>query len=133
MPWHTIDGILFSLLSLFFFKWDFSVLIFTVLASLVKQSFFIFGFIMTIIILHDLCKNRKIDKKDLYIFIHITTFLLFSQFQYGIIENFGYFFKQISNSSASSNFYESTIAVYFFTHKIAIIAFIFSFNLFHQN
>ncbi|MFC7348100.1 hypothetical protein ACFQO9_15385 [Chryseobacterium zhengzhouense] len=126
MTWHTIDGIFFSILSLFFYKkkWNFSALIFIVLASLVKQSFFIFGFVMTIIILQDLYKNRKIDKRDFYIFISTAILLIFSLFQYGIIENFEYFFKQVFNSSASSNFYESSIAVYFFNNKIATAAFI---------
>ncbi|MCD1115861.1 hypothetical protein [Chryseobacterium turcicum] len=128
MPWHTIDGIFFSVLSLFFYnkKWYLSALIFVIFAALTKQSFFIFGFVMSLIIIKDLYHNRLLNKSDLKTFIFTTLFLIFSLFHYDILNNFDFFFNQVFNSSASSNFYESSIAVYFLEQKKLTFAFIFS-------
>lgn len=128
MPWHTIDGIFFSVLSLFFYKkkWHLSALIFVVFAALTKQSFFIFGFIMSLIVIRYLYRNRLLNKNDLKIFIPTTLFLIFSLFYYNILENFELFFNQVFNSSASSNFYESSIAIYFSDKKEITVVFILS-------
>lgn len=126
MPWHTIDGIFFSVFSLFFLKKRryLSSLTFLVLALLIKQSFFIFGFVMGIILLVHIYRNRTWDKKDLYIFIPTILFFLFSLFQYGIVENFDSFLNQVFNSSAASNFYQSSIAVYFSDKIFITIVFV---------
>lgn len=126
MPWHTIDGILFSVLSLFFLKkrWYLSSLLFLVLASLVKQSFFIFSFVIGLIILVNVYKNRQWDKKDFYVFVPAAIFLVFSLFHYGILENFGDFFNQVFKSSASANFYQSSIAIYLSDKTLKNFAFI---------
>lgn len=133
MPWHTIDGIFFSIISLFFYqkKWYLSTLIFIIFASFTKQSFFIFGLAMGLIILRDLSRKFTFDKKDFYISIPAIVFLIIILFQYHIIDNFKIFFNQIFNSSASSGFYENSIAIYFFDKNIKTIIFIITLLLFY--
>lgn len=126
MPWHTIDGILFSLLALLFYKnkWFLSAIAFSILAAFTKQSFFIFGFVIGLMSIWKLYKGKNIEKKDIYIFIPTILFLIISIFQYRIFENLDYFFKQVFNTSSSSQFYESSVAVYFSNKTTTTIAFI---------
>ncbi|MGG5210681.1 hypothetical protein ACQWU4_17275 [Chryseobacterium sp. MIQD13] len=119
MPWHTIDGIFFSVLALLFYKkkWYLSSLLFIVFASLTKQSFIIFGLGASVIILIDLFKKFVITKKDLYVFIPSFLFLVAILFQYRIIENFNLFVEQVLQSASPSYLYEGCIAPYFSFEK----------------
>ncbi|WP_139785298.1 hypothetical protein [Chryseobacterium phocaeense] len=114
MPWHTIDGIFFSVLALFFYKkkWYLSALIFALFATLTKQSFIFFGIGASVIILNDFFKNREIVKKDGYIFTLSILFLVIVLFQYRIIENFSLFIKQVFQTASPSYLYEGCIAPY---------------------
>ncbi|MBB6372691.1 hypothetical protein [Chryseobacterium shigense] len=119
MPWHTIDGIFFSVLALLFYKkkWYLSALLFIVFASLTKQSFAIFGLGASLIIMIDLFKKPVITKKDLYVFIPSFLFLIAVLFQYRIIENFNLFAEQVLHSASPSYLYEGCIAPYLFFEK----------------
>ncbi|WP_312078000.1 hypothetical protein [Chryseobacterium sp.] len=124
MPWHTIDGVLFSLLAIFFYKknWFLSSILFVVFTSLTKQSFFIFGFVFSIIIALKFRKNSVIQKNDFYLSVIITILFAVALYQFKIFENFSQFFSQVFNSS--SGFYEAAIKSYFFDKTFNNILFV---------
>lgn len=129
MPWHTIDGILFSVIAIYFYRknWYLSAIIFLLFAALTKQSFFIFAFGFSLIVLFDFYKNFKILKNDLLIFISSLIILLISIIQYDIADNFNLFLNQILTSTNSSGFYQSSIAPYLFSksyHNILFFGFL---------
>lgn len=129
MPWHTIDGILFSVLALYFYKEKhyLSSLLFIVFASLTKQSFIIFGLGASVIILIELFKMFLITKKDLCIFIPAFLFFAIVLFQYRIFENFNLFVEQVLKSASPFYLYEGCIAPYFtFEKKFHTILYILS-------
>jgi hypothetical protein len=119
MPWHTIDGIFFSVFALLFYKkkWYLSSLIFIVFAALTKQSFVIFGLGTSVIVLINLFKKFVITRRDLYLFIPSLIFLLAVLFQYHIFKNFGLFIEQVLQSPSTSYLYEGCIAPYLFFDK----------------
>lgn len=116
MPWHTIDGILFSLLSVFFYKKKYilSSLLFILFACLTKQSFFIFGLLFSVLIIVTQYRNFKLKKRDLYIFTFFLFLLIIFLYQYHIFENINLFLSQVFYSSASSGFYTAAIKPYLF-------------------
>lgn len=117
MPWHTIDGILFSLLALIFLqkKWLLSTLVFLLFAALTKQSFFVFAFVMALVVINDIIQQRKLQKEDFYIAAPCLVLFLYSLFHYHIFENGHLFFQQVFQSSVSGGFLESAVLVYFST------------------
>ncbi|SHG81771.1 hypothetical protein [Chryseobacterium vrystaatense] len=123
LPWHTIDGIFFGVLSLYFYKrkWLLSTLIFLVFTGLVKQSFFIFSAGVFLVILRDLYKNFKVEKKDLLLFIILSSFLLLIIYQYRIIEDVQIFWKQVFNLSVAGGFYENAIAPYLYESNLTLL------------
>lgn len=123
LPWHTIDGIFFGVLSLYFYKrkWFLSTLVFLVFTGLVKQSFFIFSAGVFLVILKDIYKNFKVEKKDLLLFITSALFLLLIIYQYHIIENAQIFWKQVFNLSVAGGFYENAIAPYLYESKLTLL------------
>lgn len=126
MLWHTIDGIFFGVISLYFYKRKLllSSLIFLGFTALTKQSFFIFSLGIFFIVLKDLFKNFKYVKKDFFIFIIFLSLFAVSLYRYKIIDNFQLFFNQVFSSTSSSGFYQSSIAPYFFESKLKSILFI---------
>ncbi|SFN11519.1 hypothetical protein SAMN05421594_1110 [Chryseobacterium oleae] len=125
LPWHTIDGIFFGTISLYFYKkkWIFSALIFLAFACLTKQSFFIFGLGIFMMIVKDFYKKVPFHKKDIIIFIFSVIFLLFVVYHYQIVKNFHLFLNQVFNFSMTSGFYENGIAPYLFKIKLNNVLF----------
>ncbi|KFF24507.1 hypothetical protein [Chryseobacterium vrystaatense] len=123
LPWHTIDGIFFGVLSLYFYKrkWLWSTLIFLVFTGLVKQSFFIFSAGVFLVILKDFYKNFKVEKKDLLLFILSLSFLLLIIYQYHIIEDIQIFWKQVFNLSVAGGFYENALAPYLYESNLTLL------------
>jgi len=119
MPWHTIDGIFFSIFAMLFYKkkWYLSSLIFIVFAALTKQSFVVFGLGASVFVLIDLFKKFTIRKEDLYLFVPSLVFLLAVLVQYQIFENFGLFVEQVLQSPSTSYLYDGCIAPYLFFDK----------------
>lgn len=126
MPWHTIDGILFSVLSIFFFKKKYilSSLIFILFACLTKQSFFIFGIGFSIITIVNQYRDFKLKKQDIYIFMGFLLFFIIILYQYHLIENIKYFLSQVLYSSASSGFYSAAVKPYLFDKTFENILFL---------
>lgn len=126
MPWHTIDGIFFAVISLYFYKknWFFSAILFLGFSALSKQSFFIFSLGTFFIILKDFCKAPLFHKKDIIICTLFLLILCIFIYQYQIFDNFQLFYQQVFNSSSSSGFYENSIAPYLFKSHLNSILFI---------
>ena len=116
MIWHTIDGILFGVISIYFLqkKWHFSSLLLLLFAALTKQSFVIFGLGVFIILVKDFCKDFKFNKKDFLLFSFGILFLIIILFQYHILENYKLFLEQVFSSSTPSGFYKNSIEPYLF-------------------
>ncbi|WP_347217093.1 hypothetical protein, partial [Chryseobacterium sp.] len=119
MPWHTVDGIFFGAVSLYFYqkKWLLSTLVFLGITALTKQSFFIFSFGLSLFVFWDIFKNRTLARKDIIISCVSLFLLIFVVSQYHIIDNFHSFCNQVFNSSIASSFYDSSIAPYLFKSK----------------
>lgn len=116
MPWHTVDGIFFGAVSLYFYKrkWLLSTLVFLGITALTKQSFFVFSFGLSLLVFKDLFINRTFSKKDTVVSGISLLLLVFAIFQYHIIGNFVSFWNLVFNSSIASSFYDSSIAPYLF-------------------
>ncbi|SHL90537.1 hypothetical protein [Chryseobacterium contaminans] len=119
MPWHTVDGIFFGAVSLYFYKrkWLLSTLVFLGITALTKQSFFVFSFGVFLFVCKDLFINRTLNKKDVVLSGASLLLLIFAVFQYHIIENFVSFWNFVFNTSIASSFYDSSIAPYLFKSK----------------
>jgi hypothetical protein len=131
MLWHTIDGVLFSVLGIYFFKknYYFSSLLMVLFACLVKQSFFPFGLVFFGLIILKQFRHFKFVRKDLYLFVSISAVFIFSLFHYQIIDNIPAFVTQVFRSSTSSGFYNAAIKPYFFDKIIYNILFSISLSL----
>ncbi|REC59085.1 hypothetical protein DRF65_27810 [Chryseobacterium pennae] len=119
MPWHTVDGIFFGAISLYFYKrkWLLSTLVFLGITALTKQSFFIFSFGLSLFVFRDLFIKRTLIRKDIIVSGISFLLLIFALFQYHIIENFAAFWNLVFNTSIASSFYDSSIAPYLFSSK----------------
>ncbi|WP_160136446.1 hypothetical protein [Chryseobacterium sp. c4a] len=119
MPWHTVDGIFFGTISLYFYKrkWLLSTLVFLGITALTKQSFFIFSFGLSLFVFWDIFRKRTFIRKDIVVAGISFLLLLFAVFQYHIIENFTSFWHLVFNTSIASSFYDSSIAPYLFKSK----------------
>lgn len=119
MPWHTVDGIFFGAISLYFYKrkWLLTTLVFLGMTALTKQSFFIFSFGVSLFVFWDIFKKRTITGKDITLSGILLLVLIFVVFQYHIIENFASFWNLVFNTSIASSFYDSSIAPYLFKSK----------------
>lgn len=119
MPWHTVDGLFFGAVSLYFYKkkWLLSTLVFLAITALTKQSFFVFTAIMSLFILKDIFKKNSLVRNDIIVSGVSFFVLVFAVFQYHIIENFASFWNLVFNPSIASSFYDSSIAPYLFKSK----------------
>ncbi|WP_106914935.1 hypothetical protein [Chryseobacterium aurantiacum] len=119
MPWHTVDGLFFGALSLYFYKkkWLLSTLVFLAITALTKQSFFVFTGIMSLFVLKDILKKNSLVRNDIIVSCVSFLVLIFAVFQYHIIENFTSFWNLVFNPSIASSFYDSSIAPYLFKSK----------------
>ncbi|AZA77641.1 hypothetical protein EG347_08990 [Chryseobacterium sp. G0186] len=119
MPWHTVDGIFFGAVSLYFYKkkWFLSTLVFLAITALTKQSFFVFTGIMSLFVLREMFKKNSFFRNDLIVSGVSFSLLIFSVFQYHIIENFASFWNLVFNPTIASSFYDSSIGPYLFKSK----------------
>lgn len=134
MPWHTIDGIFFSVLSLYFFKKQFHLLsiLFLMIAVLTKQSFYIFGVIAGAVYTYSFIKiNLKIKKADLIYFSIGSVIILFLVFKLQIFSNYKIMLEQITGSSSVKDLIKVGFKSYLFTNNYLNIFLIILLGLFY--
>ena len=116
MPWHTIDGILISIIGIYFFQRKFylSTMLFALLAMSIKQSFYIFGAtLLCCIVILSSKEKYKLIKTDIRIFLICGTIVCIAIFNLDLLRNFKSMFLQIMGSSDINQFVEVGFKSYF--------------------
>ena len=116
MPWHTIDGILISIIGIYFFQRKFylSTMLFALLAMSIKQSFYIFGAtLLCCIVILSSKEKFKLIKTDIRIFLICGTIVCIAIFNLDLLRNFKSMFLQIMGSSDINQFVEVGCKSYF--------------------
>ncbi len=115
MPWHTTDGLFFSIISIYFLNKDkfLTSIIFALIAASCQQSFyFIPIFIIFFIIISSRNKPFKISKYDALIFILAFFIILYILTNYNIFDNYAYLQNQLKSSSNFRQFLTISIINY---------------------
>lgn len=127
MPWHTVDGIFFGIITIYFSKqkYYFTSIFFGLLCISTKQSFYFFGIISILQNIYFFYKNNfKTQKKDwIYSALGFALFI-FIIYKYQLFQNYHIFFKQINSSSNASQLIESGVKSYFFKSTIPNILYV---------
>ncbi|MGV0939596.1 hypothetical protein [Empedobacter sp. ULE_I140] len=127
MPWHTVDGIFFGVIAIYFCqrKYFLSSIILSLIAASSKQSFYIFAAFTIAVNLVLLYKNGyKIKKKDFLFFLFTILCIVFISYKYDLFNNFNLFIQQTSNSSSLKQLFQAGVKTYFFNTTLKNILFL---------
>ena len=129
MPWHTIDGIFFGVISIFLTKnrYYFLAVVFALFSATTKQSFFVFfvlsGIVNLILIFDNL---KKIKLYDVVLSIFFVSIFLYLIYQLKIHDSFNFFINQIRTNNGPNDFIEKAIISYFPNNFKQIIIYLIS-------
>lgn len=125
MPWHTVDGILFGLFSIYFIKKKLFIasIIFAILACFTKQSYYLFlVFIFLLNFYQFINSKRTLLKKDLLISFILLFVIFYYIFKYDIIQNLNLFFEQTKTENGLNQLFDTGFKSYFFdNYKLNLI------------
>lgn len=126
MPWHTLDGIMFSLLSIYLLKNNFyaSTIAVAVFAALTKQSFYPFCLIMCPLAMYLWSRNFVLFKKDIYLFLSLVFIFCLLLIKYNIIQNFSDLLSQLASSSSGETFLNVAVFSFFFANIYLNVIFV---------
>lgn len=127
MPWHTVDGILFGMLAIYFFSKDlfFSAVVLATISAGTKQSFYLFPAAVLLASLWSFMsgakKFRKLDGSLGFLLLCLSSIVIL---KYKIFQNITLILQQTNSSSNISQFITVGIKSYFFSTDIATFGFI---------
>lgn len=126
MPWHTLDGIMFSLISIYLLKKKLyaSAIAIALFAALTKQSFYPFCLIMWPVTLYLWSRNFVFYKKDIYLFLSLVFIFCLILIKYNIIQNFSDLLSQLDSSSSGETFLNVAVFSFFFANIYLNIIFV---------